>query len=56
MLHLIFLFVLFKASVLARNLDLGTAHTTKSLEYAQRLLKIKIQMMLKRISGLVWFV
>lgn len=30
----------FKASVLARNLDLGTAHTTKSLEYAQRLLKI----------------
>ncbi|MEK5790253.1 hypothetical protein V3528_21305, partial [Acinetobacter johnsonii] len=30
----------FKASVLARNLDLGTVHTTKSLEYAQRLLKI----------------
>ncbi|MFX9919674.1 hypothetical protein ABTP45_19780, partial [Acinetobacter baumannii] len=30
----------FKASVLARNLDLGTAHTTRSLEYAQRLLKI----------------
>jgi len=30
----------FKASVLGRNLDLGAAYTTKSLTYAQRLLKI----------------
>ncbi|MPW44923.1 hypothetical protein D7V21_02260 [Acinetobacter guerrae] len=30
----------FKASVLGRNLDLGSAYTTKSLTYAQRLLKI----------------
>ena len=30
----------FKASVMARNLDLGTVYTTKSLAYAQRILKI----------------
>lgn len=30
----------FKASVLARNLDLGSVYTTKSLDYAQRILKI----------------
>jgi len=30
----------FKASVMARNLDLGSAYTTKSLTYAQRILKI----------------
>lgn len=30
----------FKASVMGRNLDLGSAYTTKSLNYAQRLLKI----------------
>jgi len=30
----------FKASVLGRNLDLGSAYTTKSLNYAQRILKI----------------
>lgn len=30
----------FKASVLGRNLDLGASYTTKSLNYAQRLLKI----------------
>ena len=30
----------FKASVMARNLDMGTAYTTKSLTYAQRILKI----------------
>lgn len=30
----------FKASVLGRNLDLGSSYTTKSLEYAQRILKI----------------
>ena len=30
----------FKASVLGRNLDLGSAYTTKSLTYAQRLLKL----------------
>lgn len=30
----------FKASVLGRNLDLGSAYTTKSLTYAQRLLKM----------------
>ena len=30
----------FKASVLGRNLDLGSSYTTKSLDYAQRILKI----------------
>ena len=30
----------FKASVMARNLDLGSVYTTKSLAYAQRILKI----------------
>ena len=30
----------FKASVMARNMDLGTAYTTKSLNYAQRILVI----------------
>lgn len=30
----------FKATVMARNLDLGQQYTTKSLKYAQRLLKI----------------
>lgn len=30
----------FKASVLGRNLDLGSAYTTKSLSYAQRILKV----------------
>lgn len=30
----------FKASILGRNLDLGSAYTTKSLNYAQRILKI----------------
>ena len=30
----------FKASVMARNLDLGAVYTTKSLAYAQRILKI----------------
>ncbi|OTG66451.1 ABUW_2363 family tetratricopeptide repeat lipoprotein [Acinetobacter silvestris] len=30
----------FKASILGRNLDLGSAYTTKSLTYAQRILKI----------------
>ena len=30
----------FKASVLGRNLDLGSTYTTKSLTYAQRILKI----------------
>lgn len=30
----------FKASVMARNLDLGQQYTTKSLKYAQRLLKM----------------
>ena len=30
----------FKASVMARNLDLGSVYTTKSLDYAQRILKI----------------
>lgn len=30
----------FKASVMARNLDLGSIYTTKSLAYAQRILKI----------------
>ena len=30
----------FKASVMARNLDLGAIYTTKSLGYAQRILKI----------------
>lgn len=30
----------FKAAVMARNLDLGSAYTTKSLNYAQRILKI----------------
>lgn len=30
----------FKASVMARNLDLGSVYTTKSLTYAQRILKI----------------
>ncbi|MDH0720265.1 ABUW_2363 family tetratricopeptide repeat lipoprotein [Acinetobacter junii] len=30
----------FKASVMARNLDLGTAYTSKSLTYAQRILEI----------------
>ena len=30
----------FKASVIARNLDLGSVYTTKSLAYAQRILKI----------------
>lgn len=30
----------FKASVMGRNLDLGSSYTTKSLTYAQRLLKI----------------
>jgi hypothetical protein len=30
----------FKASVLGRNLDLGASYTTKSLTYAQRLLKM----------------
>ena len=29
----------FKASVMARNLDLGSIYTTKSLNYAQRILK-----------------
>lgn len=30
----------FKASVMARNLDLGAVYTTKSMNYAQRILKI----------------
>lgn len=30
----------FKASVMARNLDLGSIYTTKSLTYAQRILKL----------------
>ena len=30
----------FKASVMARNLDLGSVYTTKSLTYAQRILKL----------------
>ena len=30
----------FKASVMARNLDLGSIYTTRSLSYAQRILKI----------------
>lgn len=30
----------FKASILGRNLDLGSIYTTKSLNYAQRILKI----------------
>ena len=30
----------FKASVMGRNLDLGSAYTTKSLKYAQQILKI----------------
>ncbi len=30
----------FKASVMARNMDLGTAYTTKSLNYAERILAI----------------
>ena len=30
----------FKASIMARNLDLGSVYTTKSLAYAQRILKI----------------
>ena len=30
----------FKASVMARNLDLGSVYTTRSLNYAQRILKI----------------
>ena len=30
----------FKASVMARNLDLGSVYTTRSLTYAQRILKI----------------
>ncbi|WP_445115435.1 ABUW_2363 family tetratricopeptide repeat lipoprotein [Acinetobacter sp. WZC-1] len=30
----------FKASVLGRNLDLGSSYTTKSLAYAQRILKL----------------
>lgn len=30
----------FKASVMARNLDLGSVYTTKSMNYAQRILKI----------------
>ena len=30
----------FKASVMARNLDLGSAYTTKSMDYAQRLQKL----------------
>ncbi|WP_411690622.1 ABUW_2363 family tetratricopeptide repeat lipoprotein [Acinetobacter towneri] len=30
----------FKASVMARNLDLGSVYTTRSLSYAQRILKI----------------
>lgn len=30
----------FKASVLGRNLDLGSAYTSKSLNYAQRILKL----------------
>ncbi|AXQ22850.1 hypothetical protein BEN71_12515 [Acinetobacter wuhouensis] len=30
----------FKASILGRNLDLGSSYTTKSLDYAQRILKI----------------
>lgn len=30
----------FKASVMGRNLDLGSSYTTKSLNYAQRLMKI----------------
>ncbi|MDY6481544.1 hypothetical protein SKM54_03665 [Acinetobacter faecalis] len=30
----------FKASVMARNLDLGSAYTTKSMNYAQRLQKL----------------
>ena len=30
----------FKASVMGRNLDLGSSYTTKSLNYAQRILKI----------------
>ncbi len=29
----------FKASVMARNLDLGSVYTTRSLNYAQRILK-----------------
>ena len=30
----------FKASIMGRNLDLGSSYTTKSLNYAQRILKI----------------
>ena len=30
----------FKASIMARNLDLGSVYTTKSLNYAQRILKV----------------
>lgn len=30
----------FKASIMGRNLDLGSAYTTKSLKYAQQILKI----------------
>lgn len=30
----------FKASIIGRNLDMGPAYTTKSLKYAQRILKI----------------
>src|SRR5690606_40291931 len=30
----------FKASVMARNLDLGSVYTTKSLTYAQRILRL----------------
>ncbi len=30
----------FKASIMGRNLDMGPAYTTKSLKYAQRILKI----------------
>ena len=33
----------FKASVMARNLDLGSAYTTKSLNYAQQILKINTE-------------
>ena len=33
----------FKASVMARNLDLGSIYTTKSIRYAQRILQINAQ-------------
>lgn len=43
----------FKASVMARNLDLGSVYTTKSLNYAQRILKINKED--AEANFLVWF-